>query len=65
MGEIEECKITAKRVVRSRIAHKAMNAIAASTIREIVRKANEKEIRQEDVVSLVRDGNQFVLIYYF
>lgn len=65
MGETEDVKITAKKVVRSRVVHKAMNAIAASTIREIVRKANEKEIRQEDVVSLVRDGNQFVLVYYF
>lgn len=65
MGETEESKIIAKRVIKSRVAHKAMNAIAASTIREIVRKANEKEIRHEDVVSLVRDGNQFVLVYYF
>lgn len=40
-----------------------MNFIAASTIRELVKQANELEIQKEDVVSLLYT-NQYVLTYY-
>ena len=44
--------------------HQIMTAMAADTIREIVRTANEEGIKKEDIVSLLNENGQFVLIYY-
>lgn len=44
--------------------YKFMKALTAQTIRELVKVANELGIRRDDIVSLVREGGQFVLIYY-
>ena len=41
-----------------------MTAIAANTIREIVRMANEYQIKRESIVSLLKENGQFVLIFY-
>lgn len=43
---------------------KLMLALDAATIRGIVRLANEYEIKREDIVSLVKEGDHFVLVYY-
>ena len=44
--------------------HQIMTAMAADTIREIVRTANEEGIKREDIVSLLKENGQFVLVYY-
>lgn len=41
-----------------------MTAVAANTIREIVRIANEEEIKRDNIVTLLKENGQFVLIYY-
>ena len=43
---------------------KIMTAITSSTIRGIIRKANEKNIKKEDIVSLVKEYTQYILIFY-
>ena len=41
-----------------------MTAITSSTVRGIIRKANEKNIKKEDIVSLVKEYTQYILIFY-
>ena len=48
----------------SKEIHQIMTAMAADTIREIVRTANEEGIKREDIVSLLKENEQFVLVYY-
>ena len=43
---------------------KVMYAIYGDTIREIVRQSNELGIQREEIVSLIKDGGQFILTYY-
>lgn len=43
---------------------KVMVAINASTIRGIVKKANTEGIKREDIVSLNKEEEQYVLVYY-
>lgn len=43
---------------------KVMYAIYGDTIREIVRQSNELDIQREEIVSLIKDGGQFILTYY-
>lgn len=43
---------------------KVMCAIYGDTIREIVRQSNELGIQREEIVSLIKDGGQFILTYY-
>lgn len=65
MGEIEKNKMTrTKQVSKTEVVHQVMTALAANTIREIVRTANEEEIKREDIVSLLKENGQFVLVYY-
>ena len=65
MEEIEKNKmVRTKKVSETEIVHQIMTAIAANTIREITRAANEEGIRREDIVSLLKENGQFVLIYY-
>ena len=59
MAEIEN-----KRVAKSRDSHQTMTAFAANTLREIVRMANEENIKREDIVSLSKDNGQFWLVYF-
>lgn len=44
--------------------HQIMTAITNDTIRGIVKAANEEGIKREDIVSLLRENNQFVLVYF-
>ena len=65
MEEVEKNKMTrTKKVSETEIVHQIMTAIAANTIREITRTANEEGIRREDIVSLLKENGQFVLVYY-
>lgn len=65
MGEIEKSKMTrTKQFSKTEVVHQVMTALAANTIREIVRLANEEEIERDDIVSLLKENGQFVLVYY-
>ncbi|MEE1476260.1 hypothetical protein [Fusobacterium sp.] len=44
--------------------HQVMTALTDTTIRGIVRSANEEGIKREDIVSLLKENGQFVLIYF-
>lgn len=44
--------------------NKSITAITSITIRGIVNLARELDIKKEDIVTLVKEGNEFILIYY-
>lgn len=65
MGETEKNKmVRTKKVSDTEVVHQTMTVMVADTIREIVRTANEMEIKKEDIISLLNENGQFVLIYY-
>lgn len=65
MEELEKTKITkAKKNTNGIEVHQIMTAITNSTIRGIVRAANEENIKREDIVSLLKDNGQFILVYF-
>ena len=65
MEETEKNKmVRTKKVSEPEVVHQIMTAIAANTIREIARTANERGIKREDIVSLLKENSQFVLVYY-
>lgn len=65
MEEIEKSKmVRTKKVSETNVVHQIMAAMAANTIREIVKTANEEGIKREDIVSLLKENGQFVLVYY-
>lgn len=43
---------------------KAMYVITGLTIREIVKTVNDYGITKEDIVSLIKDGGQYILTYF-
>lgn len=43
---------------------KVMVVLTALTIRDIIRRANIEQIPKEDIVALLKEHEQFVLIYY-
>lgn len=62
--EIEKNKpVKTKKAETNTFTH-LMTAMAANTIREIVRAANEEGVKKENVVSLLKENGQFVLVYY-
>ena len=56
--------VRTKKVSETGVVHQIMTAMAANTIREIARIANERGIKREDIVSLLKENSQFVLVYY-
>lgn len=65
MEETEKNKmVRTKKVSETGVVHQIMTAMAANTIREIARIANERGIKREDIVSLLKENSQFVLVYY-
>ena len=64
MGEIDKAKMTRVKKVDDESAHQIMTAITNTTIKGIVKTANELSIKREDIVSLLKENGQFVLIYY-
>lgn len=43
---------------------KIMSTLYGDTVRSIVRQANERKIKKEDVVTLIKEAGMFILIYY-
>lgn len=64
MEEIEKAKTTRTKRVNNSEVNQILTAVTDSTIRGIVRIANELHIKREDIVSLLKENGQFVLIYY-
>lgn len=64
MEEIEKAKITRTKKTNGSEVHQVMTALTDTTIRGIVRSANEEGIKREDIVSLLKENGQFVLIYF-
>lgn len=44
--------------------NKIMLAIAAKNMRDLVSQANKEGVQREDIVSILQEGDQFVLTYY-
>ena len=64
MEEIEKAKMLRTKKTNNLEVHKVMTALTDTTIRGIVRLANEEGIKREDIVSLLKENGQFVLIYF-
>lgn len=62
--EIEKSKTVRTKKVEAGTPSCLMTAMAANTIREIVRAANEEGVKRESIVSLLKENGQFVLVYY-
>lgn len=43
---------------------KRFNTVYSTTVRGLLKKANEEKISKEDVISIVKEGEQFVLVYF-
>ena len=41
-----------------------MKVIWGMNVRHIINLANEKNIKKEDIVSLLKEGGQYILVYY-
>ena len=41
-----------------------MLAITAKNMRDLVTKTNKEGVQREDIVSILKEGEQFVLTYY-
>ena len=63
MEEIERQKMVRTKKTSGSEVH-VMTALTDTTIRGIVRSANEEGIKRENIVSLLKENGQFVLIYF-
>ena len=64
MEEIEKTKMTRTKKTNGSEGSQIMTVLTDTTIRGIVRAANEERIKRENIVSLLKENGQFVLIYY-
>lgn len=64
MEGIEKTKMTRAKKTNGSEVHQIMTALTDTTLRGIVRSANEEGIKREDIVSLLKENGQFVLIYF-
>lgn len=64
MEETEKAKMLRTKKFDNSEVHQIMTAITDTTIRGIVKAANELRIKREDIVSLFKENGQFVLIYF-
>lgn len=64
MEEIEKAKMTRTKKTNGSEDSQIMTVLTDTTIRGIVRAANEERIKKENIVSLLKENGQFVLIYY-
>ena len=64
MEEIGKAKMTRDKETNGSEIHQIMAALTDTTIRGIVRSANKKGIKRENIVSLLKENGQFVLIYF-
>lgn len=56
MEEIEKKKISKN--------GKIMTSIYSSNIRSLVKKANDLKIQRNDIIALLKEGEEVVLVYY-
>ena len=64
MEEIGKAKMIRDKETNGSEVHQIMAALTDTTIRGIVRSANEEGIKRENIVSLLKENGQFVLIYF-
>ena len=64
MEGIEKTKMTRAKKTNGSEVHQIMTALTDTTLRGIVRSANEEGIKKENIVSLLKENGQFVLIYF-
>ena len=64
MEGIEKTKMTRAKKTNGLEVHQIMTALTDTTLRGIVRSANEEGIKRGDIVSLLKENGQFVLIYF-
>lgn len=64
MEEIGKAKMTRAKKTNGSKVHQIMTALTDTTIRGIVKLANEEGIKRENIVSLLKENGQFVLIYF-
>ena len=64
MEGIEKTKMIRAKKTNGSEVHQIMTALTDTTLRGIVRSANEERIKREDIVSLLKENGQFVLIYF-
>lgn len=64
MEEIEKARMTRTKKTNGSEVHQVMTALTDTTIRGIVKSANENGIKRGDIVSLLKENGQFVLIYF-
>lgn len=64
MGEIEKAKMTRTKKTNDSEIHQVMTALYNTTLRGIVKDANEEGVKREDIVTLLKENGQFVLIYF-
>ena len=64
MEGIEKTKMTRAKKTNGLEVHQIMTALTDTTLRGIVKSANEEGIKREDIVSLLKENGQFVLIYF-
>lgn len=41
-----------------------MTVIIAPTVRGLIKEANEKGVKKENIVSLLKENGQFMLVYF-
>lgn len=65
MEEIKENKeVKIKQTSKTEEVPQAMTVLIASTIRGIIKAANEERIQKDNIVSLLKENGQFILVYY-
>lgn len=45
--------------------HKVLQAIYCRTIRQLVEEANSLNIQREDIITILKEGEYFCMIYYY
>lgn len=43
---------------------KGIRALVSPTIRGIIKSANEEELRKEDIIAVLKEKDQFILLYF-
>ena len=59
MEEIEKAKMVRIKKTNGSEVHQVMTALTDTTIRGIVRSANEEGIKREDIFSLIKENGKF------
>ena len=60
MEEVE--KVKSQKSTKSNSSK--MEILISTTIRDLVRQVNELKIQRDNIITIIKDNNQFFLIYY-